>query len=307
MYLPPVVNLMHFSDISRRNGLLQMVNYYDYRFANWSDGQLAAERMCARFLVLEGYWGIDPQCPRGGPDGGKDVLFQHLRGVGVAGCYFPTTESTFSEIGNKFEHDLKGAKENNASLFAFMTGQRLTPSQKRELGTRSDIRVVIYDREALLARLQDLVPYMTAHASEVSGVEANPQLSNDISVISEIIRYCDFFGLRLALNRAPVHVGSSLMRYERVGYFLQSERFHLYDGELYNLVLEWWNRWATLTEITSERFYLKSDESISFTDDKNSPDAVFYLARVEASARDFLHAYDQLLMYLRETYPQVLS
>ena len=97
----------------------------------WRYGQVQSERLCAALLHLEGYEDIDPQCPLGGGDGKKDVLFRHDGKTWIAAVYFPTTEKTFDETKTKFTGDFKGVAANSAQGFAFITNQLLTLSERR--------------------------------------------------------------------------------------------------------------------------------------------------------------------------------
>ena len=72
---------------------------------NWQDGHTKAERLAAAILHLEGFKDIDPQQPRGGPDGKKDVLCTRDGVPWVAAVYFPSTAVTFATIKRKFVHD----------------------------------------------------------------------------------------------------------------------------------------------------------------------------------------------------------
>lgn len=116
----------------------------------WSYGQTQAERMVAQILHLEGYPGIEPQHPLGGPDGKKDVLFVRDGGAWLAAAFFPTTEQTFAATKAKFEEDLSGVSTNHCAGIAFFTNQYLTISERAEL-----IRLAspeggeIYDRERI--------------------------------------------------------------------------------------------------------------------------------------------------------------
>ena len=43
---------------------------------NWDKGQAFSERLSAKIIGIENYQNIDPQCPNGGRDGGKDISCQ---------------------------------------------------------------------------------------------------------------------------------------------------------------------------------------------------------------------------------------
>jgi fido (protein-threonine AMPylation protein) len=119
---------------------------------DWRFGSPQAERLCATLLHSEGFNRIEPQCPLGGPDGLKDVLFILNGWRYVAAVYFPTTEKQFKDVRTKFESDLKGVAQNSADGIAFLTNQRLTPSEKEELealAEASSAKPLIYHIEGI--------------------------------------------------------------------------------------------------------------------------------------------------------------
>lgn len=99
----------------------------------WRFGGTQSERLCATLLHSEGFKRVDPQCPLGGPDGIKDVLFELNGWRYIAACYFPTTEKDFKEVQGKFEDDFKGVALNSARGIAFFTNQHLTPGERKTL------------------------------------------------------------------------------------------------------------------------------------------------------------------------------
>lgn len=99
----------------------------------WRFGNTQAERLCATLLHSEGFKRVDPQCPLGGPDGLKDVLFELNGWRYVAACYFPTTNKDFKAVREKFEGDFKGVAINSARGIAFFTNQHLTPAERTSL------------------------------------------------------------------------------------------------------------------------------------------------------------------------------
>jgi fido (protein-threonine AMPylation protein) len=120
----------------------------------WTYGQIQSERLCAALLHLEGYEDVDPQCPLGGGDGKKDVLFRRDGKTWIAAAYFPTTEKTFADTRSKFLKDFEGVALNSAYGFAFFTNQPLTLSERDELiAGAGETRVEIYHLERLRALL----------------------------------------------------------------------------------------------------------------------------------------------------------
>jgi hypothetical protein len=87
----------------------------------WRSGSTQAERLAAALLRLEGYADVEPQAPLGGPDGRADILCSRGGYAYVAAVYFPPTGQTFSDVVEKFEHDLAGATRRSRNAFAFFT------------------------------------------------------------------------------------------------------------------------------------------------------------------------------------------
>jgi hypothetical protein len=57
----------------------------------WRFGQTQAERLVAALMHIEGYDGVDPQSPLGGPDNKKDLLARKNEALWIGAAYFPTT------------------------------------------------------------------------------------------------------------------------------------------------------------------------------------------------------------------------
>ncbi len=119
---------------------------------NWEKQSTAAERLAADVLRLEGFSGIDPQSPLGGPDGGKDILCAKEGVEFVAACYFPTGDQDFGQVERKFGSDLGSAHKHERDGFIFITNQRLTPGERTTLelaASAAGKRCLIYHREYL--------------------------------------------------------------------------------------------------------------------------------------------------------------
>lgn len=100
---------------------------------NWDKGSTFAERLSAKILDIEGYENIDPQCPTGGPDGGKDILCEKDEYKYIAGCYFPNGQQNISDIKKKFSDDYQGLTKNNANRFIFITNQKISLKERGNL------------------------------------------------------------------------------------------------------------------------------------------------------------------------------
>jgi fido (protein-threonine AMPylation protein) len=122
----------------------------------WRFGGTQSERLCATLLHSEGFKRVDPQCPLGGPDGIKDVLFELNGWRYVAACYFPTMEKHFKDVQKKFKDDFKGVVRNKARGIAFFTNQHLTPGEREsmeQVAKDASASVRIYHVEAIRAIL----------------------------------------------------------------------------------------------------------------------------------------------------------
>jgi len=121
---------------------------------DWRHGNTQAERLCAQILHIEMYEAVDPQCPLGGPDGLKDILCEKNGEKWVVACYFPTTDSGYSNVEKKFIHDLEGVSKNNADGLTFFTNQKLTPGERAKLAELANpLRSEIYHLERIRSLL----------------------------------------------------------------------------------------------------------------------------------------------------------
>ena len=80
------------------------------RLREWTNGQAPSERLAAQLLLFDGYLGVDPSHPLGGPDGGKDILCTRDGFRCLAAVYFSRGQQEFREIKNKFRGDFGKAK-----------------------------------------------------------------------------------------------------------------------------------------------------------------------------------------------------
>lgn len=128
----------------------------------WDRGQAEAEGLAALVLAQNGYEGIDPQHPLGGPDGGKDIICRANNSKWVGAAYFAAGEKGFTEIKKKFLHDLEGAVKNKVFGIAFVCNQKLTDSQRTELACEAkkvNLDADIYHLERLVVILNDPIMY----------------------------------------------------------------------------------------------------------------------------------------------------
>lgn len=124
----------------------------EYKLLNWRGDSTNAERMCADILIMQDYDSVDPQSPLGGPDGTKDILCKKGGWTYVGAVFFAPTFNTYARIKKKFIGDLKGVSKNNMDGIIFLTNQKLTPTNKKNLTTLAkgkNAKCIILDNEAI--------------------------------------------------------------------------------------------------------------------------------------------------------------
>ena len=133
-----------------------------HRLLAWDRGQAPAERLAALILHGEGFCDIDPSHPLGGKDGLKDMVLSYKGEKWIAGVYFPRGQQTFSEIKDKFEHDIKGIDATNSSGFLFVTNQELRLAERKQLVDMfPEVDVDIYHLERIASLLNSPQNYGT--------------------------------------------------------------------------------------------------------------------------------------------------
>lgn len=125
-----------------------------FRLLEWDKGQTPAERLAAIILTNEGFRNIDPSHPLGGKDGLKDMVISYNGARWIGAVYFPRGQQDFSEIKNKFIHDLDGVKKNGANGIAFVTNQELRLAERKDLSEiDANVDVQIYHLERIASLL----------------------------------------------------------------------------------------------------------------------------------------------------------
>jgi fido (protein-threonine AMPylation protein) len=122
----------------------------------WDQQSTTAERLCADILRLNGFEDVDPQQPRGGKDGGKDILCSKDGVTFVAACHFPHDPVTFAKTKKKFSDDLAASMKQGRDGFIFMTNQHLSPTERTALETLAGAakkRALVMHREYLRVAL----------------------------------------------------------------------------------------------------------------------------------------------------------
>jgi hypothetical protein len=104
-----------------------------HRLRDWTQGQGPSERLAAQILISDGFGGVDPSHPLGGPDGGKDALCSKDGAAWAMAVYFARGAKRFRTIKDKFVDDLRGVKKNKASGIVFVTNQELRLDEREAL------------------------------------------------------------------------------------------------------------------------------------------------------------------------------
>lgn len=123
------------------------------RLVDWPSGQGPAERLAAQVLYAEGYTGVDPSHPLGGPDRGKDAVAQKNGLVWAMAVSFPRGQQSFASIKSKFEEDVAKARAGGFDAIAFVTNQELRLGQRADLEQLAKMPVDLFHLERLTAIL----------------------------------------------------------------------------------------------------------------------------------------------------------
>lgn len=130
-----------------------------HRLLEWDRGQAPAERLAAIILNSDGFQSVDPSHPLGGRDALRDLQFIFNGSEWIGGVYFPRGQKSFTEIKNKFEHDIEGVKKYHSRGFAFVTNQELRLSERKELSELTEVDVQIYHLERIASILNTPASY----------------------------------------------------------------------------------------------------------------------------------------------------
>jgi hypothetical protein len=104
-----------------------------HRLREWTNGQAPSERLAAQILISEGFIGLDPSHPLGGPDGGRDAICTYNEEEWTMAVYFARGEKKISAIETKLRDDMLAASKHNPAGIAFVTNQELTLAQRKQL------------------------------------------------------------------------------------------------------------------------------------------------------------------------------
>ena len=155
---------------------------------NWDRGQAASERLASKILGFDGFDNVDPSHPTGGPDGGKDMVCFFNGNKWIGAVYFPQSEKSFADIKAKFQHDLEGARKNDAVGMAFLTNQTISISNREILSNiASPLDVRIYHVEKIANILDD--PRMYGVRLEFLDIEMTKEEQLSYFAAAEESRY----------------------------------------------------------------------------------------------------------------------
>lgn len=124
-----------------------------HRLREWTAGSAVSERLAAQILLAEGFTGVDPAHPLGGPDRGRDGLASRDGELWVYAVYFPRRQRSFGEIKAKLIADCAGATRAGAAGIVFLTNQELSGSQRRQLERAIPVVVELLHLERLVTIL----------------------------------------------------------------------------------------------------------------------------------------------------------
>jgi len=103
-----------------------------HRLREWTNGQTRSERLAAQILINEGFKGLDPSHPLGGPDKGKDAICYLGEDKWVMAVYFARGEKKIFEIKKKLQNDISVALKHQPCGLVFVTNQELELKERQE-------------------------------------------------------------------------------------------------------------------------------------------------------------------------------
>jgi hypothetical protein len=142
-----------------------------HRLREWTNGQAQSERLAAQILIFEGFEGIDPSHPLGGPDGGKDATCRFEDELWVMAVYFPRGKKRISDIEAKLSADIESARKHKPAGIAFVTNQELSLSQRERLKKIAPpSRIAIFHLERITSILD--APQMAGVRQQFLSIES---------------------------------------------------------------------------------------------------------------------------------------
>jgi hypothetical protein len=157
-----------------------------HKLIRWSDSA-KSEMMSAHIISHEGYSGIDPAHPRGGPDNKHDAKCRLNGNNWIMACYFPDGSQAFSSTRKKFAADLKGVEANGAVGIAFVTNQEIVLSDRdelRRLASQNNVLLDLFHGQRVVHILDQ--PSMHKVRSQFLEIEpAQPEVKAEIRCIED--------------------------------------------------------------------------------------------------------------------------
>jgi hypothetical protein len=142
-----------------------------HRLKEWTNGQAQSERLAAQILISEGFKGLDPSHPLGGPDGGRDAICTYNEDTWVMAVYFPRGSKKMSDIKVKLREDVFAASKHNPVGVAFVTNQELKIAQRQQLQKiASPCRLEVFHLERITLILDS--PQMAGVRKQFLGIES---------------------------------------------------------------------------------------------------------------------------------------
>ena len=155
-----------------------------HRLREWTYGQAPSERLAAQVLQAEGFSGIDPSHPLGGPDEGRDGVAVRDGQRWLFAVYFPRGQHPFGEIKRKLVGDSVAVARHGAAGLVFVTNQELSLAQRRELCAavsapvellHLERLVTILDRPGMHGVREQYLKIPAAAPSAVNGSQPTPE------------------------------------------------------------------------------------------------------------------------------------
>ena len=142
-----------------------------HRLREWTNGQPRSERLAAQILISEGFQGLDPSHPLGGPDGGKDAICSYDENEWVMAVYFANGKKKISEIKKKLQDDIAVAVKHEPHGIVFVTNQELTLSQRQDFKKIAEpLKLEIFHLERITSILDS--PSMAGVRKQFLGIES---------------------------------------------------------------------------------------------------------------------------------------
>jgi hypothetical protein len=154
-----------------------------HRLRQWTNGQAQSERLAAQVLMAEGYAGLDPSHPLGGPDGGMDGVCHKHGKTWLIAVFFPRGQERFPAIETKLRYDLRGVPTNGADGLVFVTNQEVTLRQRVILkNLAGSVPLDLYHLERITAVLDQ--PAMSGVRRQFLSVNFDPSVDEALSALT---------------------------------------------------------------------------------------------------------------------------